>query len=202
MMNSRLDNRIKLVLWLVGLLAITSCHNNTNGQATSATKPTGPMLDTNSSPSRIPMESGVTLRVREHTEGTLTVELKNETDRPVYVSYVRPKEGNEASFLVYGLERKTKKGDFKPCGFRFHFVPKLNPLGPRTTILFRVLNLPTENGEYRLLVNYDDDEDVVRLINEKAPNWSDSEVKRIEQARKLVRSETFVILSKPMKKSR
>jgi len=200
MNNSRVANRTKLVLGLAGLLAITSCQKSTNGQASPPTKPTDLVMDTRPSAVRTQMESGVTLRVHEQTEGTVTVELKNDTDQPIYVSYTPPQDGNKTTFLAYGLERRTKRGDFKPYGSGFHFVPKLNPIGPRTAVLFGVLNVPTEKGEYRVLVDYDDNADVVKLINEKAPNWSDSEMKQIDQARKSVMSDTFIVPSKPMKR--
>lgn len=201
MKNSRLINHTRLVLWLAVLLALTSCQARTNGQANSPlSEATNPVMDTSPSPVRKQMESDVTLRVHEQTEETVIVELRNDTDQPIYVSYTPPKDGNKTTFLAYGLERKTKRGDFKPYGSGFHFVPKLNPIAPRTTVLFQVLNLPGEKGEYRVLVDYDDNADVVKLINDKAPNWSVSEMKQIEQARKSVRSDTFIVLSKPTKR--
>lgn len=194
MINSRVDNRIKLVLWLVGLLAITSCQKSTNGQANPSTKPANPVMDISPSPVRTQMESGVTLRVREHTEGTVTVELKNDTDQPIYVSYAPPKEGNTTTFLAYGLERRTQGGsDFKPYGPGFHFVPELNLIAPRTLVLFRVLNPPPEKGEYRVLVSYYDKEDVYKLISEKGANLTSDQEKMANENRKTVRSDPFEV---------
>ncbi|MEK6280525.1 MAG: hypothetical protein AABN95_09260 [Acidobacteriota bacterium] len=189
MVNSRFDNRIKVLLWLAGLLAITSCQARTNGRANSLpTKTTNPVSRQ--------MESGVTLRVREHTEGTVTAELKNDTDQPIYISYAPPKEGNKTSFLAYGLERRTTKGgDFRTYGSGFHFVPELNPIAARTAVLFQLLNLPTKKGKYRVLVSYYDREDVYHLINEKGPHLTSDDVRIANENRKIVRSDTFDVRS-------
>jgi hypothetical protein len=191
MNNSRVDNRTKLVLWLAGLLALTSCQAKTNGQANSLLREaTNPVMDIRPSPDRTQMESDVTLRVHEQTGGTVTVELKNDTDQPIYVSYVPPKQGNTTTFLAYGLERRTqKRSDFKPYGPGFHLVPELNLIAPRTLVLFRILNLPAENGEYRVLVSYYDKEDVYKLISEKGANLTSDEERIANENRKIARSD-------------
>ncbi|MEK6281602.1 MAG: hypothetical protein AABN95_14705 [Acidobacteriota bacterium] len=194
MINYRLGNSIKLVLWLAGLLAITSCQKSTNGQASPTTKPTNPVMDISSSPVRTQMDSEVTLRVREHTGGTVTVELKNDTDQPIYVSYALPKQGNKTTFLAYGLERRTTTGgDFKAYGSGFHFVPELNPIAPRTLVVFQVLNLPREKGEYRVLVSYYDKEDVYKLISEKGENLTSNDERIANENRKTARSDAFEV---------
>ena len=136
--------------------------------------------------------TSVSLQKSERTD-KLAFILKNESEHPIYISYLLPDQGNTTKFLAYGLERKTAEGDFKPYGEGFHFVPSLAPLAPKSAIEFALIYPPKEPGEYRVIVGYSEDEAVVRLMKEKGSNLSDAEKKKIEAQQRVVQSETFAV---------
>lgn len=140
----------------------------------------------------------MSLKIRERTDEKIVVELGNGTEHPIYVSYSPPNEGEVTKFLTYSLERRSQDvSDFKPYGQPFHFVPPLSPLAPRSTIVFSLLDVPTEEGEYRVAVRFYDDSSIYKLIDEKTPHLSELEQEHIDRSRKVVRSETFTIQAKP-----
>src|SRR6266498_5751580 len=114
------------------------------------------------SPKVSPVMTNVSLQLFERTKETLSFQLRNDTDHPIYTSYLPPDQGNITKFLSYGLERKTSTGDFKPYGKGFHFAPALAPLAAETAIQFRIIYPPKEKGEYRVIVGYYDDEQIYR----------------------------------------
>jgi hypothetical protein len=186
---------VTVTLWFAGLLAISSCKKGTNGQSNFQIRPIA--VSANSpSQSRTQMESRVTLRVHEQSTIQVMIELKNDSDHPIYVSYQPPKEGNTTTFLSYGLERRTTSGAaFRSYGPDFHFVPKLSPIASRTVVLFKVINPPKVKGEYRMVVGYYDDEEISNLINKKAGNLTNEELQRADENRRFARSDTFHVRS-------
>lgn len=178
------------------LLVMGYCHGQAGGPAVPST------MDQNRSSiagsTEASPEASVSLRIHERTNTGVLIELRNSTERPIYVSYGPPPEGNVTKFLTYSLERRSRdSSDFVRYGKPFHFIPPLSPLAPQGTVLFPLVYVPTEEGEYRVAVRFYDDPNIYRLITEKTPNLSELEQEQIDLARKTIWSDTFTVEAKP-----
>jgi hypothetical protein len=137
------------------------------------------------------------LRIAQRTADSLLLELKNNSNHQIFVSYAPP-EGSTTTFLSYSLEKKATDGDdFDEFDQGFHHIPNLRPIEPNSTIMFRLIRYPNATGEYRVRVAYYDDESVYKMISERLTGMNDSERKRADQNRKYVFSQSFVTQSKP-----
>lgn len=178
------------------LLVMGYCHGQAEGPAGPSTvnqNRNSIVGSTEASP-----EAGVSLRIHERTDKSVLIELRNSTERPIYVSYGPPPEGNVTKFLAYSLERRSRgSSDFVRYGQPFHFIPPLSPLAPQSTVLFPLVEIPIEEGEYRVAVRFYDDPDIYRLITEKMPNLSDFEQEQIDRSRKTIWSDTFSAQAQP-----
>jgi hypothetical protein len=167
------------------LLALLSCMTKSDVSGSSqsvAAKPT-----------QVRSMGNITLELLEQTGENLSFILRNDTDRPIYVSYVPSEQANRAKFLSYALERKSSKEVFESYGKGFHFVPRLAPVAPKTAIVFGIITPPMENGEYRVIVSYYDDEAIYKMLNEKGSNLTDTEEKEVDRKQLTVRSEVFAV---------
>src|SRR5438094_7970129 len=95
------------LIYLLGLaFVVSACANSRDrNSAVAMNAPTN-----EKSPSRVQnavSSSDVSLRIVLRTSESLSMELRNNSDHPIFVSYVPPEEGSTTSFLGYSLQRKT-----------------------------------------------------------------------------------------------
>lgn len=157
-----------------------------------------PELSPNQTASRsMDNQPSVELRIVERKSGLVVVELTNGSGHPIYLSFEPALDGEQTKFLTYGLERRLPTQDsFEPYGESFHFIPELNALAAKSSIVFRLVHSPTEYGEYRVAVSFYDDRKIYELIRDKTPHWSAAEQEQIDRSRRIVRSDAFTVSRK------
>jgi hypothetical protein len=189
------------LIYLLGLaFVVAACANSRDRN--SAVAMNAPSNDT--SPSRVQnvMSSpDVSLRIVLRTTESLSMELRNNSDHPIFVSYVPLEEGSKTSFLSYSLQRKTPEAaDFRQYDEGFHHVPNLHPIKSHNAVTFSLVQYPKKAGEYRVRVGYYDDESVYRMISERLTEMNDTERRRADENRRYVFSEPFLTSSERRKK--
>jgi hypothetical protein len=141
------------------------------------------------------------LRIGQRTTETSIIELRNDSDNPIFVSYVLPARGSATSFLSYNLQRKTAEAtDFTESDEGSHHVPNLHPVKSHSVVTFPLVQYPKEAGEYRVRVGYYEDEDVYRMISERLTEMTDAERRKADETRKYVYSDSFFVPSQSGKK--
>jgi len=189
------------LIYVLGLaFVVTACANSRDRNSAVAMNAPSNAI----SPSRIQTvmaSSDVSLRIVLRTTESLSLELRNNSDHPIFVSYVPPEKGSTTSFLSYSLQIKTPEAtDFREFGEGFHHVPNLHPIKSQSAVTFSLVQYPKDVGEYRVQVGYYEDDDVCRMISERLTEMSDAERKRADEGRKYVFSDSF--LGSGMRKNR
>ena len=180
----------KWILLFLSTVMMIACQGESGQLGTQPSKPS------QGSPDLVGAQtsSDVKIRILGNTLDGPVMELRNDTNHPIFVSYVPPKEGTSTTFLSYSIQRRTHEGDsFEQYGEGFHTVPNLHPISPRTTVGFRLVARPKEKGEYRVQIGYYDDEEVYRMVSERLVDMSDVERKRADDAGKHVFSDSFFV---------
>jgi hypothetical protein len=122
-----------------------------------------------------PSPSNVSMKIVQRTNQTLVMELRNDSNHAIFLSYEPPSRGTAATFLTYSLEKRTaRENDFRVYGEAFHHVPNLHPINARS-VSFRLISYPTEKGEYRAKVGYYEDEEVYKMVSERLLEMTDAE---------------------------
>lgn len=191
----------KRLICLFGVaLVVGACSNLGDPNARVATNRTN-SNDAQERANDTPPSSNVRLRIVQRTSENLFIELRNDSDHPIFVSYAPSKERNATSFLAYSLQKRAPNGgDFSRYGDAFHNVPNLHPISSRSAVTFRLIHYPSERGEYNVRVGYYEDESVYRMISERLTEMTDAERKSADQARKYVVSNSFLVPSNDVTK--
>jgi hypothetical protein len=147
-----------------------------------------------------PSPSNVRLKIVQRTDETLFMQLRNDSDHPIFVSYVPPSDGAETTFLTYSLQKRTARdADFREYGEALHHVPNLHPINARSAITFHLISYPSEKGEYRVRVGYYDDEEIYKMVSERLIEMTATERDKATRASKYVLSESFSVSPTPPK---
>ncbi len=130
----------KTLISVLGTAVLAACAVSRSRNAEPVMKPAaGPPA-----PSRVDdrPSSLISLQIVGRASGAM-FKLENDSDHPIFVSYVPPGEGTVTKFLTYSLQgRKLQSDDFKLYGEEFHTVPNLHPILPRSALTFRLIHYP------------------------------------------------------------
>jgi hypothetical protein len=171
-------------------LAVAACGSSVDNNTRIATNQVAIPVPENRSP------SNVSLKILQRTDETLFMELRNDSDHPIFVSYVPSSGGAATTFLTYSLQkREARAAEFKEYGEAFHHVPNLRPISARSAITFHLISYPTEKGEYKVRVGYYDDEEIYKMVSERLIEMTETERDRATRASKYVLSDSFSVSS-------
>lgn len=178
---------IRLTVIMGVALVVAACGSSVDRNARIATSQGGSVTAS-------PSPSNVSLKIVQRTDETLFMELRNDSDHAIFLSYVPPSDGAATTFLAYSLQKRAARdGAFRMYGEAFHHVPNLHPIKARSAINFHLIRYPTEPGEYNVRVGYYDDEEIYKMVSERLLEMTETERDRATRASKNVQSDSFSI---------
>jgi hypothetical protein len=106
--------------------------------------------------------------VKEQNKIEMVFILKNLSSQKIYL-FFEPSNNDEARFIPYILEKRfSSDNDFHGYNEMSHIIfDVMTPLLPNSTIYFRVRILDLEKGEYKVGLQYWDNEKIYNLYKEK-----------------------------------
>jgi len=115
------------------------------------------------------------------------LELSNETAHTVYLFY-EPARGRSdlAELYRYRLRCETYRKEMDSDDYVSHILPDLTPLENESKIRFLVESIPRDATKCHVSVIYFDDQQVVKILNERPLDVNASEQKAIDEGKKSV----------------
>ncbi|MEW5978802.1 MAG: hypothetical protein AB1898_23640 [Acidobacteriota bacterium] len=133
-----------------------------------------------------------TLEILEAKLERVLVRLANRTGHPIYLAN-ELLQSQDKYFVVHHLERRVEgTSKFQFIRNPIHFAPRVAPVGNGQVLVFSLLKIPEEPGEYRVTVSYLVSEEAYQLTRQPGL-LNRTQKKRLYGAYKKLKSNSFFV---------
>ena len=130
----------------------------------------------------VPTGDEVSISVQRKGSNAYLIKLRNESDKQIFMSFT-PSDDDRVTFISYIRERRNPSGVFTALHDGNDYAPKLQALDSGREVSFEYFE--TDRGEFRLIIAYLTDGQIVSVLNN--PNClfklSENNLRRIESAK-------------------